>query len=314
MELAARQTEAPLSVILNASAGTAGKEKLPDRLRELFGGEGPEPRVLSAESGEDVVRIAREEIARGARTVVAAGGDGTVNAVASVLVETDCVLAVLPLGTLNHFARDLGIPPDLEAAAQIVREGSERSVDVAEVNGKIFLNNSSLGLYPTIVRHREEQQQRLGRSKWFALFWATFRVLLRHHSVMVRLRHGEAERVLRTPILFVGNNEYEMEGFEIGRRRRLDAGELWIYLTKRPGFWAHIRLAVRAIFGHLHEDRDFEAFRVRETTIETRRPRVHVATDGEVRTLDSPLRYRIRPGALRVRAPAAAPDGRPEGG
>ena len=125
----------------------------------------------------------------------------------------------------------------------------------------------------------------------------------------VRLRVGEEERVLRTPILFVGNNEYEMEGLEIGLRRRLDAGELWVYLTKRPGFWALIRLALRMVFGHLHEDRDFEAFRVREVTIETRRPRVHVATDGEVRTLDSPLRYRIRPRALRVRAPATAPDG-----
>ena len=236
------------------------------------------------------------------------------NAVASVLVDTDRTLGVLPLGTLNHFARDLGIPADLEAAARILREGEERSVDVAEVNGKIFLNNSSLGLYPRIVRHREEQQQRLGRSKWFALFWATFRVLLHHHSVMVRMRVGEEERVLRTPILFVGNNEYEMEGLEIGLRRRLDAGELWVYLTRRPGFWALIRLALRMIFGRLHTDRDFEAFRVREATIEIRRPRVHVATDGEVNTLDSPLRYRIRPRSLRVRAPTAAPDGRPEAG
>ncbi|MFN2386979.1 MAG: diacylglycerol kinase family protein [Thermoanaerobaculia bacterium] len=312
MELAARQTEAPLSVILNASAGTAGAEKLPDRLRELLGGYGEEPRVLAAESGDDVVRLAHEEVARGARTVVAAGGDGTVNAVASVLVDTDRTLGVLPLGTLNHFARDLGIPTDLEGAARILREGPARAVDVGEVNGKIFLNNSSLGLYPTIVRHREEQQERLGRSKWFALFWATFRVLLRHHSVMVRLRVGEEERVLRTPILFVGNNEYDMEGFEIGQRSRLDAGELCVYLTKRPGFWALIRLALRALFGHLHEDRDFEAFRVREATIETRRPRLHVATDGEVRTFDSPLRYRIRSRALRVRTPAA--DRSPEAG
>jgi diacylglycerol kinase family enzyme len=185
-------------------------------------------------------------------------------------------------------------------------------VDVGEVNGKIFLNNSSIGLYPTIVRHRDEQQERLGRSKWHALFWATFRVLLHHHSVMVRLRVGEEERLVRTPILFVGNNEYDMEGFEIGRRARLDAGELWVYLTKRPGFWALVRLALHALFGHLHENRDFEEFRVREATIETRRPRLHVATDGEVGTLDSPLRYRIRPRALRVWTPAA--DRSAEGG
>jgi YegS/Rv2252/BmrU family lipid kinase len=314
VELAARQREAPLAIILNASAGTAGGETLPDRLRELLGGQGAEPRVLAAESGEDVVRLAREEIARGARTVVAAGGDGTVNAVASVLVDTDRTLGVLPLGTLNHFARDLGIPADLEGAARVLREGRARPVDVGEVNGKIFLNNSSIGLYPTIVRHRDEQQERLGRSKWFALFWATFRVLLQHHSVMVRLRVGEEERVVRTPILFVGNNEYDMEGFEIGQRGRLDAGELWVYLTKRPGFWALVRLALRALVGHLHEDRDFEAFRVREATIETRRPRLHVATDGEVRTFDSPLRYRIRPRALRVRAPDAAAEQSPEDG
>jgi YegS/Rv2252/BmrU family lipid kinase len=305
MELAQRRTAARLSVILNASAGTAAADRSPERLRELLSSEGVDVHVVAAESGQDVLRLAREELARGADTVVAAGGDGTVNAVASLLAGTDRVLGVLPLGTLNHFARDLGIPADLEGAARVIREESPRAVDVGEVNGRIFLNNSSLGLYTSIVRHREKQQVRLGRGKWAALFWATLRVLRHGHKLTVHLRAGEEERSLRTYLVFVGNNEYEMEGFQIGTRRTLDGGVLSLYLTRSPRAWALILLAVRAIFGRLHESRDFEAFHVPEARIETRRRHVHVAIDGEVSWFDSPLRFRIRPLALRIIAPAA---------
>ena len=216
-------------------------------------------RDADLEIGRDVPRRQGDQD----RGVVAAGGDGTVSAVASLLVGTDRVLGVLPLGTWNHFARDLGIPADLEGAVRVIREGAPRAVDVGEVNGRIFLNNSSIGLYPAIVRQREKQQERLGRSKWSALFWATIRVLRHHHSVTVRLdAEGEA-RVLRTPLLFIGNNAYDMRGFEIGQRSRLDGGELSLYLTKRSSVWALIRLALRALFGSLHEGEDFEELRVR---------------------------------------------------
>lgn len=311
MELADRHSPRRVSVVWNAAAGTAGAETLPERLRDLLGTDGKNVRVIPADGGEELLRKAREEIGRGAETVVAAGGDGTVSAVASLLVGTDRVLGVLPLGTWNHFARDLGIPPDLEGAARIIREGAPRAVDVGEVNGRIFLNNSSIGLYPAIVRQREKQQERLGRSKWSALFWATIRVLRHHHSVTVRLdAEGEA-RVLRTPLLFIGNNAYDMRGFEIGQRSRLDGGELSLYLTKRSSVWALIRLALRALFGSLHEAEDFEELRVREVHIDTRHPQIRVATDGEVNWLRSPLHYSIRPLALRVLAPPES-EGRAE--
>lgn len=291
----------PLAIIVNASAGTADAEELPRKLRDLFGDR--DVRVIAAGSGEEVIARAKEELERGVGILVAAGGDGTISAIASLLVGTDRILGVLPRGTLNHFARDLGIPPDLEGAATVILEGVARSVDVGEVNGKVFLNNSSLGMYPSIVRHRESQQERLGRSKWAALLWATLRVLRRTPAITVRVEAHGKERVARTPLLFIGNNEYEMTGFQVGTRRRLDAGELWLYLTRKSSAWALIRLAVRALFGTIHEAEDFEALRVREARIETRRPRLHVATDGEVGWFDSPLHYRIRPGALRVMLP-----------
>jgi YegS/Rv2252/BmrU family lipid kinase len=304
MARAEPQYRRPVSVIWNAAAGAAGGETLPERLQDLLGADGHEVRVVSADGGEELSRKTREELAGGAETVVAAGGDGTVSAVATLLSGTSCVLGVLPLGTLNHFARDLGIPTDLEGAAGVIREGTARAVDVGEVNGRIFLNNSSIGLYPALVRHRERQQERLGRGKWAALFWATVRVLRHHHSVTVRLQAEGQVRVLRTPLLFIGNNAYAMHGFEIGKRSRLDSGELSLYLTKRPGAWAHIRLALRALFGTLRESEDFEELRAREVRIETRHPEVRVAMDGEVHWLRSPLHFAIRPLALRVLAPA----------
>jgi len=299
----ARELGAPLAVIVNASAGTADAEKIPVKLRELFGEENGGARIIAAGSGDEVVARAKEEIARGARTVVAAGGDGTVSAVAALLVGTDRVLGVLPLGTLNHFARDLGLPADLEGASRVVLAGVPTPVDVGEVNGKIFLNNSSIGLYASMVRHREKQQERLGRSKWAALLWATLRVLMRTPPITVRIHAEGRARIARTRLLFIGNNEYEMTGFQVGVRKRLDGGALWLYLTRKPGSWALIRLALRALFGTIHDADDFEPFRVTEARIETRRPRLHVATDGEVGWFDSPLHYRVRPGALQVMLP-----------
>jgi YegS/Rv2252/BmrU family lipid kinase len=303
MQLARRQAASRLSVILNPSAGTAAAEESPDRLRELLGSEGSDVRVVSANDGPQILRLAREELAGGADTVVAAGGDGTVNAVASALVGTDRVLGVLPLGTWNHFARDLRIPTDLESAARVIRDGEMRTVDVGEVNGRLFLNNSSIGLYPTLVRDRREQQARLGRSKLWALFWATVRVLLHHHSVRVRVQADGEERVFRTALLFIGNNAYTMQGFEIGTRSRMDAGELSLYMTKHPGSWPLIRLALRALFGRLNESEHFEAFPTREASIETRHPRIPVAIDGDVSQLETPLHYRTIPRALRVLVP-----------
>jgi diacylglycerol kinase family enzyme len=251
-----------------------------------------------------MIAAARAALADKLGIVVAGGGDGTINAVASVLVGSDVSFGVLPLGTLNHFAKDMGIPLELDEAIANVAQGKVRKVDVGEVNDRIFLNNSSLGLYPDIVRDREKQQRRLGRGKWLAAAWATLGALRRYPFLNVRLTLDDGtEHARRTPFVFIGNNEYTMEGFAIGERSRLDAGKLSLYVAQRPGRLGLLRLGWSAFWGRLAQERDFDVLSTCSTEIETRNKRMRVATDGEVTVMTTPLRYRIRPGALSVLVP-----------
>jgi diacylglycerol kinase family enzyme len=295
-----------MEIILNASAGSGGQEEASRTLAEIFAAESSIllPHISLAQSGAEIVDLARRAVADPeVQIIVAGGGDGTVNAVASELVGTEKALGGLPLGTLNHFAKDLSIPLDLEAAARNIIEGEMVKVDVGEVNERIFINNSSLGLYPTIVRHREKQQERLGRGKWFAAFWATLEVFRRYPLFRLRLNADGQEFYRRTPFVFIGNNEYQMDTFNLGARSCLDAGHLSLHLTRDIGRWGLVRLALSALFGRLREAKDFDALCTKEVWIETRRTRLRVATDGEVNIMKSPLHYRVRPAALRVIAP-----------
>jgi diacylglycerol kinase family enzyme len=299
-------------VILNAAAGGGECEAARERLEQLFREHHFEARVTLARGGEEIVGAARRA-AEDAETgvVVAGGGDGTINAVASQLVGTDKTLGVLPFGTLNHFAKDLRIPLDAEEAARVVVSGRTERVDVGEVRSQtdagdthFFLNNSSLGLYPTLVREREKLQERSGRGKWSAAFWAALTVLRRYPFVSIRLDVDGKEMRRRTPFVFIGNNEYELDAFHVGTRARLDAGELCLHVTRDIGRSGLARLGLRALFGRLREDKDFDALSAHEVWIETRHSRLRVATDGEVRIMRPPLCYRVLPGALRVCAPA----------
>ncbi len=291
------------AVIINASSGTDGKEQAVELLTEMFASSGIDARISLAGSGEEIIELTRRAVKDDCQPIVAGGGDGTINAVAAELVDTTRTLGVLPLGTLNHFAKDLNIPLELEDAARTIIEGRETQVDVGEVNGRIFLNNSSLGLYPSIVHRREQQQERLGRGKWSAFLWAALSVLRRYPFLDVRLVADETEMVRRTPFVFIGNNEYEMESFNVGARSCLDAGHLSLYIAHRTGRRGLVRLAWRALFGGLRDEEDFDALCTREVWIATRRRRLRVATDGEVTMMETPLHYKVRPKALRVIVP-----------
>ncbi len=296
----------PIPIIVNETAGAGRAKDGLDTLEEIFRGVGIEVRVVPFNSGDDLKAIAVEAAATKPSAVVAAGGDGTINTVASALVGTGVPLGVLPLGTLNHFAKDLGIPLDVSEAAKIIAAGHTADVDVGSVNGHIFLNNSSLGLYPSIVRNREVQQRRLGRGKWPALLWATWTVLRRRPFLKVGLCLDDVKRQCVASFVFIGNNEYTMEGFNIGARARVDQGRLSVYMSQRRSRARLLMLAIRALLGRLYQARDFEAVTVQSLTVESRHRRLHVATDGEVNLLDTPLEYEIRPGALRVLVPSPA--------
>lgn len=292
----------PIEVIINTGSGSVESEETKDKLAELFEKNGIEANIHLAESGFEIVELAKKLAESDAEVIVAGGGDGTISAVAAEVIKADKILGVLPLGTLNNFSKDLQIPQEIDEAVRIIAENNVRTIDVGEVNGRIFVNNSSIGLYPQIVRRREKQQ-RLGRGKWRSAFWAALKILKRSPFFAVRLETAKGRRVVKTPFVFVGNNQYEMDFFNIGRRAKMDDGKLSVYFLHRNGRRGLLLLFLRTIFGRLRQTKDFEAISVTEITIETRKKRILVAFDGEVETLETPLRYKIHEQALRVIAP-----------
>jgi diacylglycerol kinase family enzyme len=291
-----------LSVIVNRGGGSA-PEDIAARLATAFAAHGlaPEIRLVAPGDLDGVCRAAAR--AEDCDAVVAAGGDGTIGTAAAALAGTGRALGVLPLGTLNHFARDAGIPLDLDRAVAVIAAGHRRRVDVGEVNGRVFVNNSAVGLYPDMVRFRHEEQARTGRGKRLAMLSAGLRALRSFRRRRLWIRAAGFAAPVRTPLLFVGNNSYSVNLFALGRRTALDRGELCLYAVRARNR-AHLLWAgLRGLFGRLDQQKDFLVFHGGEAAIASDRAALVVAVDGETVTLTTPLRYRIRPGALTVIVP-----------
>ena len=228
------------------------------------------------------------------------GGDWTISAAASAVVGTTTLLGILPLGTLNHFARDLGIPTDLGEAARIIVERNDCAVDVAEMNGHLFINNSAIGLYPLMVIDRDMQRKRLGRSKRLAMIVASARTLARfgHHRLTLTV-NDEKERV-DTPLLFVGNNDYRIDLGAPGQRESLDDGQLCVMVMRKKTRRGFIAASIRALFNRMRDDDMERIDGVERLRVSSHRSSMAVSLDGEVVRAVPPLEYRIRKGALRV--------------
>jgi diacylglycerol kinase family enzyme len=287
--------------ILNPRAGRGGTKA--DGALEVLRENGWDTELFEASHWLGMLAAARSAMENGAEVIIAGGGDGTVSAIASIVAGTSAVLGVVPLGTLNHFARDLHIPLDPAEAAKVLVRGHVKRVDIGEVNGLRFINNSSLGLYPSIVRYREAREK-TGWSRLLA-FGAACAVALRRYRFL-RL-HMEIDGKVydrRSPFLLIGNNRYEVEGLRLGRRNRLDEGTLSLYLSDRTGRWGLLRVAVSALLKRLRLRHDFVVLAAQKLVVQAHRKRIQVALDGEVMKLHPPLRYSIRPGLLRVICPA----------
>src|SRR5579872_1497797 len=243
----------PAAIILNESSGVGPRREL---LAQILQQSGIDAEIHVTAKGSDISRLAAGLYRNGHRTLVAGGGDGTVRAVASALVDTEGALGILPAGGLNHFAKDLRLPMDLESCVQILKNGVVQCVDVAEVNGRMFLNNSGLGLYPAMVARREKRR-RLGQHKWIAMLLASAATLQRFPFLDVRLTAAAQALRRRTPFVFVGNNAYRMEGINLGSRDSLTAGCLSVGIAQyRIGRWGLVRLAFRALLFGIAGERD----------------------------------------------------------
>ena len=288
--------------IVNSRSGPSGEPSGND-LATLFAKHGVPIEIAELGKGKSPKAIAEDAIRQKYQVIVAAGGDGTINGVASALVGNNAVkLGVIPRGTLNHFARALEIPTDMEKAVQTIVAGHVKFIDVGQVNDNIFLNNSSVGLYPSIVRMRENLQNS-GLSKWPAAFWASLRIFSRFRRLSLELipANGDAVRH-NTPMLFVGNNAYEMSFPTLGARPTLESGRIWIMMPKSATRKGLIASFLKMISGR-ETAADAVTMEVTELTVNSKRRFLKVAIDGEVIQLPSPLKYRSRPKMLQVIVP-----------
>lgn len=291
-----------VGVLLNAGAGKGGATRAAARVAERLGDAGYRAEVTLGR-GEDLVLAARRHLEAGASLLVAGGGDGTVSSIARIAVESEVPLGVLPLGTLNHFARDAGVPLELEAALDVIVEGREARLDVGEVNGYRFLNNVSLGIYPRIVELRERRQRR-GMPKWLALLWASMMVLRHSPFVVAHLLIDGRPAVRRTPCIVVSNNAYRLVGLRATARETLTGGRLAVYNLRASPRRALLRLAWLVLLGRVERSAELEVALVTELAVKTSRKRVRAGADGELVDFESPLAFRTLPRALRVLVPA----------
>jgi diacylglycerol kinase family enzyme len=298
-----------IDVVLNARAGTASDPQRAQRIVKAFARQGLRARLHGGDGAQALEAVLDALCARAPERIVAAGGDGTLNAVAARLVDSGTTMGILPLGTLNHFARDLGLPLELDAAVAVIACGHRRSVDVGEVNGEVFLNNASLGLYATMVAHRDHARRHMSLGKWPAMARATWAALRHPRSFDAIVEVDGTQRHWRTPFLFVGNNAYTVQGPALGQRPRLDAGALSLYVLQPRDRWGLIWFGLRALLGRLSGPRDLEVLHARSLHVHGDTGPVRVARDGEVGELAMPLQFRSRPGALRVFVPDGDGDG-----
>jgi len=298
-----------ITVLLNPRAGK--HDATARQVAEAFRAAGAEVDISLAE-GPAIAAEAADAIRRGSRVVVAGGGDGTISTVAGVLAGTGAALGLLPLGTLNHFAKDLGIPANVDEAARAIVAGRTLNVDVGEVNGRPFINNVSIGMYARLLVERAAMQ-RIGRGKWLAHGLAALRVWRHYRRLRVDIRtsKGEVGRTgdagsslhVRTPFVFVGNNEYQLSGLELGGRKDLAGGRLHVCMAPGMTRGGVARMVVQALFGDVCAIEGFESFSAPAVELDARVARLEVSIDGEAVTLDTPLAFGIRPRALRVIVP-----------
>ena len=284
------------AVILNRNKGDRGE------VAAALSAVGVAAKVEAVDGGAIRDR-AEAAVKGGARLIIVGGGDGSVSSAAQALAGSGAALGIMPLGTLNHLARDLGIPATLPESLKVIVSGRTRPIDVAEVNGRLFVNNAAIGLYPLMVIDREAQQDRLGRSKRLAMLVASLRTLLRFHHQRLTLSIDGGEARVDTPLLFVGNNDYQLAFPAAGQRDKLDDGGLCVMLMRKKGVPGFLAAVARALLGIPRPDDMVRIDGVKHLKVDSARSTVTLALDGETLAMKPPLEFRIRPGALNVIAP-----------
>ena len=297
-----------VAVVINARAGgLLGRENAAEEVAAHLAAAGLDPVIIPEHPGADLLTRLDRAVAEGADAVIIGGGDGSIAAAAQRLAGTGTALGILPCGTMNLLAKDLRIPLELEAAAETLARGTVRAIDVAEVNGHVFLCNSVIGLPAALGRHREKHRGAGGPLAWLRIGVAALRGFWRYRPLRLTVEMpGAPTRTLRLRALAVANNAYAEAPGMLFTRERLDRGELVLYLAHRFGAWWAVRMLLGMALGDWRGNADLDERRMTRVTIGSGRGALRVMNDGEGVLLMPPLRYAIRPQALKVIVPREA--------
>lgn len=303
--------QAALHIVLNAGSGHRDTDATREIIERTLTAAGREFQLTLVTEPARLSEIARDTVAAAQKDhgiVVAAGGDGAINAIAQQVLGSGCALGVLPQGTFNYFSRTHGIPSDTAAAVQTLLDAHIAPVQVGLVNDHIFLVNASLGLYPQLLEDREAYKQQYGRSRLVAMVSGIVTILHQHRQLRISMQGAGKVHEMRTPMLFVGNNQLQLEQIGIPLVQALAEGELAAIMPKPVGTLALLGLMLRGIFGQLGEADNVVSFGFSHMQVKTAQyypgRRVKVATDGEIVWLAAPLDFRVSPEPLYLLKPA----------
>jgi diacylglycerol kinase family enzyme len=291
-----------IAVIINSAAGTGDSDDISSRIKEAFNRKNVEADLFEL-YGENIKSELASVTESGYDAIAAAGGDGTLNSVINMTIDSSLPFGIIPMGTLNHFAKDAGIPLEMEDAVDVIVNQHISAVDIAEVNGHYFLNNSSVGFYPKMVKHRDKEMKTLGYGKWYAMFRALLNIFSRYPLITLRIKTEDHFNEIKTPFIFIGNNIYTFDLFNLGKRERIDQGELSLYYPKTSGRFSIVRFAFMALINKLDSTEDFFNSHYSEISVISRRRTLEVSVDGEVIHIDPPLEYKIHPHKLKLLLP-----------
>lgn len=294
-----------IGAVINNASGTLTPDEAKERLEMIEKRLQPyvTPGHLLMVPGSQVKQEVQRLIDEGIDVLIIGGGDGTISTAAKLVGGTPISLAVLALGTRNHFARDMHIPLKPDDAIQLLDRMNLKLVDLGDVNGHKFINNATIGIYPKIVQEREEKTRIRGWQKWRAHLFAVF-LALKHLPYMRMTIEGEAlkTRVI-TPLLFVGNNEYqEIITFD-SSRPSINGGNLWLCVMRSSGVRSLMRMIWQLSTGSIGDAEHLETHLLTNITVTPRRRSITVAIDGENHRLSTPLRFSIHKNYLRVIVP-----------
>lgn len=297
-------------LIANEKSGRGAGESLPTLALRIAGELGvrlEHHRSLGNEPFDRTIdRAVRAAKACGG-IVVGAGGDGTLRAVAEGAARHDVIFGAVPCGTFNFFARNHRLPEDPEAALRLVLTGEVRPVRLGCVNDRIFLINASLGLYAKAIRERERSTRRFGRARLVVIASTLRTLFLGHRHLDVDIVQAGKVTRLRTQSIFIGNNALQLRDLDLDVAACMKRELLAAVLLKPVTRWQMLRIFARGVTKTLEADERLETFCVDSLTIALREPRTAVALDGEIFTLDSPLRVEAKPALLRMVLPPREP-------